>query len=127
MKGDDVGGFMIRVRQSSAFHDLQQTVTSKSDTTESNSMSSDNLRMSCVSYPAYDGVESVMRIGRVFDDSDCTVGFGQGVFAFNSIANTNFGLLLVVACVAIRHTVFELIMSWSLQQVIFIIEVNKLC
>lgn len=114
----------IKVSQFSVFHGLQQTMTSKSESPKSDTVGSDDLGMSGVSYPAYYGVEAVMGVGRVFHDANSTVGLGEGVFALNSVANTNLSLLLVVACMAIRHTVLEFIMSWGLKRKFVMIQVH---
>lgn len=68
----------------------------------------------------YDSVETVVWISGVFNDTDGTVWFLQGIFSLNGITDTGFVLLFLITGMVIGDTVFEIVMSWSLERVTFL-------
>jgi hypothetical protein len=64
-----------------------------------------------------DSVESVVMVSCIMDSAGCAVRFKQAVIAFNFVTNTLLCLLLDVVGMGIVDSVFEFVISWSLNEI----------
>lgn len=67
-------------------------------------------------WAGHNSVETVVMVGGVFNLADGTVGFHQGVFAFDDIPVASFVLGFVVTGVGVFHPVFEFVFGVSLKK-----------
>jgi hypothetical protein len=73
-----------------------------------------DLRLGVSSCSFYYGVETVVLVSGVFNNTSGSVGLKQAVGAFDHVAVTGFPLALNVACVRVVNGVVEFIMHWPL-------------
>ena len=62
-----------------------------------------------VVFPVNDSIESVVMVGGVVDSALGTVGFDEGVAAFDNVTVPGFVLALDVACVGVVNRVVEVV------------------
>jgi hypothetical protein len=73
--------------------------------------------VNCLSGLGDDSIEPVVMVSGIMDNAGCAVRFKQAVVAFNLVTNSLLGLLLDVMGVAIINSVFEFVISRSLDKI----------
>jgi hypothetical protein len=73
--------------------------------------------VSCLSGLGDDSVEPVVMVSGIMDSAGCTIRLQQAVVALNFVTNTLLGLLLDVVGMAIINSVFEFVISRSLDKI----------
>jgi hypothetical protein len=73
--------------------------------------------VNCLSGLGDDSVEPVVMVSGIMDCAGCTIRLQQAVVAFNFVTNTFLGLLLDVVGMAIINSVFEFVISRSLDKI----------
>lgn len=74
------------------------------------------LRMYRRSYLLHDGIETVVIVRRIFNDTHASVGLVDAVRAVNDVAVTHLVLCFHVAGMRIVHSVIERVSRMRLQQ-----------